>query len=460
MMNKTIITKDENEFVEYENGKTENEIVDSENQPLPYTYIEPQKLKEGEKPLGNVIGHEKAKKELLLMVDWFNKSKELKEKGITIPKGALLFGKPGNGKTMLIREIIKYANAPVFIFNEGGLSIPQSISLTFKKAREKGKAIIVFDELDLLIDKSNRVVRALQDNLDGVENDGDIFILAATNDYSRLPTPLLRNGRIEKLIYIAEPENDDIITLFKKFAKDLNLSLPEDIEEGAISLLLDGLSSSTIKAIVNDIALRNGLENITSQMIDESIYNISDKITDRSNKDYYQVAVHEAGHALLAKKYQKYFDIKRLSIANVYGFVSVREVDENMWNYEKVMADIEISMAGILSEKIILGTGSRGCEIDLERARKDAYNLVNKCGFYSCWETLPNVDGGALYTRQETQIKRRKMELKIEKILRKCEKRTVSYLKKNKEKLIKLSKLLFEKKKLKLSEVDEIVGGK
>ena len=115
-----------------------------------------------------------------------------------------------------------------------------------------------------------------------------------------------------------------------------------------------------------------------------------------------------------------------------------------------MLADIRISMAGVIGQKVIFGTASRGCESDLQNARASAYNLFNISGYSTCHETLPAIRPGA---RTETQIKRRKMERKIEKLLKKCEKETYKIVKANKAKIISLAELLFEKKNLKSTEI-------
>ena len=112
-------------------------------------------------------------------------------------------------------------------------------------------------------------------------------------------------------------------------------------------------------------------------------------------------------------------------------------------------------MAGVLAQKIICGRGSRGCDEDLQNARIDAYNMLNMCGYSSCWETLPQIRQG---TRTDTPIKRRKMERKIERLLRRCEKETISYIKSHKLQISALGKLLFERKHLKSSEILSVIG--
>ena len=429
--------------------------LDSKKESSTYQLIYASKLEEGEQPLGRVIGHENQKKELLFVIEWFKRSKELKEKGVSIPKGVILFGEPGNGKSLLIKEIIRCCEAPVFVFQGEQINVVEGIYETFKKARESGHAIIVFDELDLLINKERRVVRALQENLDGVESSDDILVLAATNYMSEIPDPLLRHGRLEKLINIPYPTGEEALELLKKHFKEFNLEFPKDFDDEEVALTLNGISCAGVKAVVNDLVLRNGFENITSEMIDNSIYNITDRVKNTPEEDNLEVAIHEAGHAVVAKTFPQFFLINRLNISGASGEFHAKEVERGFWPYEKVIADIKISMAGVLAQKIICGRGSRGCDSDLQNARIDAYNMLNMCGYSSCWETLPVLVPGA---RTDTSIKRRKMEKKIEALLKKCEKETSKFIKEHKLQISALGKLLFEKKHLKSSEILSCIG--
>lgn len=442
--------------------KTVNHDVDVEEKPkenenkYPYEFISPNKLEEGEEPLSKVVGLENQKEELLNVVDWFKRSKELKAKGISIPKACILFGPAGCGKSMLIKEIIRCSEAPVFVFKgEKDNAIVEGIIDTFEKAREAGHAIVVFDELDLLINKEIRVIRALQENMDGVESDDDILVLAATNDLDEIPGPLLRHGRFDKLIHVSYPKGKDALTLFKKYMNDFGVKLPDDLDNEEMELSLNNISCASIKAIVNDLLLRNGFENITVEMIDKSIFNITDRIKSTPEEDNMEVATHEAAHAVVAKQFPQFFDINRLNISGASGIFHAREVEQGFWPYEKVLANIKIAMAGIIGQKVLYGRASRGVESDLQNARKSAYNLINICGYSTCWETLPVI---APNSRTETQSKRRKMERKIERLLRKCEKETYKIVRNNRDKITVLAKLLFEKKHLKSSEILAVIG--
>lgn len=420
-----------------------------------YDVIYNTKLQDGEEPLGRVIGHDNQKKEVLNVISWFKNSKYLKKRGVSIPKGIILFGEPGNGKSLMIKEIIRCVDAPVFLFKGDETNVVEGVNAIFKSAREVGHAIVVFDELDLLINKERRVIRALQENLDGVESNDDILVLAATNYIDDIPSPLLRNGRLEKLIRIPYPTGEEALILLKKHFKEFNVALPEDFDEEEMSLSLHGITCAGVKSVVNDVVLRNGFENITNEMIDASIYNVTDRVKDAPEEDNIEVAVHEAGHAMMAKAFPAYFAINRLNISGASGEFHAKELEKGFWPYDKVIANIKISMAGVIAQKVIFGRGSRGCDDDLQQARACAYNLFNICGYSSCWETLPQIRAGV---RSDTAIKRRKMERKIEALLHKCERETTKYVKEHKAEIKRLGNLLFEKKHLKSSEIHSVIG--
>ena len=440
-----------NLFIE---GNKRGSYTINENAPA-FKVFNYSRLKEGEKPLEKVIGHENQKKELLSVIDWFNHSKEFRSKGISIPKGVILFGSPGNGKSLLMKEIIRCCECPVFVFQGEQSNVVKGIVETFREAKEAGHAIIVFDELDLLINNERRVVRALQENLDGVESNDDILVLAATNDLSDIPSPLLRHGRLEKLIKITYPTGEEALELLKKHFREFNLKFKEELDEEQLALSLSGICFAGVKSIVNDLVLRNGFDDLTSEMVDNSIYNVTYRVKEAPEEDNIEVAIHEAGHALVAKAFPKYFTINRLNISGASGEFHAKELEKDFWPYDKIIADIKISMAGVIAQKVIFGRASRGCEDDLQNARKNAYNMINMCGFSSCWETLLVLKNNA---RADTFIKRRKMERKIEALLKKCEKETYKYVKKHKHQIIALGNLLFEKKHLKSKEILSCIG--
>lgn len=407
-------------------------------------------------PFQNIIGYEYQKKEILKILSWFKNSNELKAKGITIPKGLLLYGEPGNGKSLFMREIAKACDCPTFILNGKDINVPAEIHRLFKEARDKKHSVVIIDELDLLISKESRVVRILQECMDGVEsNENDILIICATNDIYEIPEALKRHGRLDTWIYISYPTKDDGLLILKKFFNDFNVNLPDNLDEECLSSILSSTSPACTKSIVNDVVLRNGFENITTEMIFDSINRITRQDVVFEKDTHYEVAVHEAGHVVMASMFKKFFNISRVSIYNESGVSMMEDEIEGFWPYEKSLARIKISMGGLIAEKIICGEGSLGCSEDLQYARKLAYNLINISGYSSCWETLPAAGGRV---RPETPKKKRHNERKIEKILKKCEKETINIIKENKEKIVKLANLIYEKKFLPKNEIIKCIS--
>lgn len=431
------------------------EIIETNK--TPYITMMNMKLEEGEKPLGRVVGHTRQKRELINIVNWFNNSEELKKKGISIPHGVILYGRPGNGKSLMMKEVMRCVNAPCFVFRGESNEIPEDIEKTFKKAKEAGKAVVIIDELDLLIDKDNRTTRVLQDNLDGVESGEDILVIAATNFIGDIPEPLKRPGRLERIIKIPYPTGKEAFELLLTHFKNMKVTT-EELDETELETTLEYISCASIKSIANDVVLRNGFDNITREMIIESISNVEDRVCDEANTHYYNTAVHEAGHAVMANAFKDFFVLSRLSLVSTGGYMSCQEKQKDLWTYDKVIADIKISYAGIIAEKIVCGSGSRGCEEDLQNARRDAYNAINMIGYSACWKTLPEVK---LYNnyREESNDKKRKNEKEIEKLLRRCEKQTTKYLKKHKTEITAIADKLYEKKFLRSQEALNIIEG-
>lgn len=406
--------------------------------------------------LPNVIGHDEQKKEILTVIDWFKRSEELHAKGASIPKGVILFGAPGNGKSLLIREIIRYVDVPVFVLHGDDENVTSAINNMFGDAKKEKKAIVVIDELDLLINRERRVVRALQENLDGVESSSNVFVLAAANDIEEIPDALVRNGRLEKLIKIPYPSREESVDILKKNLTKFDLSLPNDIDEEELQGQLRHVSCAGLVSIANDIALRNDFGPFTVEDLDRSIYNITDRVKDGYAKSSIVTAYHEAGHAVMASAFPQYFSLKKLYLKGNGGYFSPDEVEEGYWPYDKVLASIQVGLAGLIAEKIIVGYGSRGCERDLEQSRSSIYNLVNRIGYKTAADTLPMLGEGR---RTDTWVWRHKNEKKCIKIMKQCERKTTRYIKKNKDKVIALANKLMEKNKLKNSEIIAVIGG-
>ena len=444
-------------FEEESVRKDYDETSNSNNNKISYKVIEAKPYDPSKEPFSNVCGLDYQKNELLNVVNWFKNSKELKKRNLSIPKGVILFGEPGNGKTLLMKEIIDIVEAPVFLFEGNCSDIPGSINEVFVKARERGHAVVIIDELDLLINKDRLTARTLQENLDGVESTDDILVICATNSIYEIPDALQRHGRLDKIMHIPKPRSNISSTLLEKYFKEYNVELPDDYDAEGMGLFLYGLSCSGIKAVVNDCLLRNGFENITTEMIEESICRIEEKFYRGKAQLEYNVSVHEAGHAIMAMSYPQYFKVGRINLRESGGITSAEQVNDKDLTFDKNIADIEIGMAGFVAEKLVCGKCSEGSEEDLNKVRCIAEHLVNESGYSSLSITLPEVNP---YQRRESQLKLRNNEKIIESLLRKCERRVYRYLKKHVNEIKAIADALHVKKRLKTSEILEIVNSK
>ena len=168
-----------------------------------------------------IIGYENVKNELYQIIDTIKNKEKYEKFGAKLPKGILLYGDPGLGKTMLAEAFIKECNIPYFSFikNDDDKKCMYNINNAFKEAKCKGKAIIFFDDLDKFSDKEDdcrdcKIFNNIQKNIDSVK-DSDVIILATANDYSKLPTSLTRDGRFDKKIHIKSPNNEDTKKIIK-----------------------------------------------------------------------------------------------------------------------------------------------------------------------------------------------------------------------------------------------------
>ncbi len=430
-------------------------ILDDSTEGESYHLFQPTELKENENPFDEVIGHKKEKEELLRVIDWFNHSQYWMEKGIMIPRGVLLYGRPGTGKTMMMRALIRLCQCPVLVYQGKSDNPAKSLSETFQKAKELSHAVILIDELDLIVKNRQDVQRVLQQNMDGVEDKGDILIIAAANNISEIPDALQRSGRFGKQLFIDDPRLAERIELFKHFAKQYQLKLPEDLDEFEIGSLMSSMAGSEIKAMVNDIILRNGFDNVTQEQIEASIQYVDNNFPSEEKKNY-QVAIHEAGHCIMALKYPKYFTADSLTVYNRGGLCHTALIDEEYIDYYVKLAHIQILMAGNLAEKLFFKSALEGCHEDLNDARIEAYNLVNAVGYKSCWRVLPRSGSP---NRRESQVKLRKNERIIERILRKSERQAKWYLRKHKKEIKAIADKLYEKAHLNKRQIKECLEG-
>jgi len=395
----------------------------------------------------DVYGYEKVKKELLLIRDWTLDEEIASDPKISIPHGVLFYGSPGNGKTLFMREYSKSFNAPIFTIEGKSKNVRQEVTKTFALAREEKFAVVLIDEIELLIDKDAQLTRIFQAELDGINQKGRIFVMATANDVNMLNGALLRAGRFGKRINIDYPDKKTRERLFEKFLTMFNIPL-ENIDLNHIARVCGSCNGASIKAIANDVYLRCR-HNVTTEDIEESYGRV---VNDEACEDVpdtmknMTVAVHEAGHALMAMHFNSDFTFYQAKYIASGGITETYETNENLDTIIKRESIIQISMAGYLAERVINGHHNVGSYEDYQKAFDHCTRLIERVcinGIKNLISSYRNNDD-----RYETDGKRKDNEQQVIRLLKKYERKTLNFLKKNKEALRDFANVLFEKGKV------------
>lgn len=353
----------------------------------------------------DVAGLDEEKKEMIEIVDFLKNPKKFNEMGAKVPKGVLLCGNPGTGKTLIAKAIAGEAEVPFismsgseFIEMFAGLGASRVRSL-FDKARKMAPCIVFIDEIDAIGSRrtsssgaeteNNQTLNQLLVEMDGFDTDETIIVLAATNRPEMLDKALLRPGRFDRQITIALPDlngREAILNIHatgKKFAEDVNLrSIAEDTA---------GFSGAELANILNEAAIIATIrerKSITNQDIEDAVKKVTVGLekTSRvvSEKDKKLTAFHEAGHAVVSSFLETQKDIKEVSIIprGVAGGYTMYKTNEDKFYISKTEMEEKLValLGGRVAEKLALNDISTGASNDIEVATKIASNMVTVYG--------------------------------------------------------------------------------
>ncbi|MBO6162189.1 MAG: ATP-dependent zinc metalloprotease FtsH [Eubacterium sp.] len=423
----------------------------------------------------DVAGEEEAKDLLSEIVGYLHAPEKYTEIGATLPKGALLVGPPGTGKTMLAKAVAGEAEVPFFSIS-GSEFVQMFVGMgaakvrdLFKQAKEKAPCIIFIDEIDAIgkkrdaslttNDEREQTLNQLLSEMDGFEGNTGVVILAATNRPESLDPALLRPGRFDRRIPVELPDLKGRVDILKVHAKKIKIS--ENVDFEVIAKTASGASGAQLANIVNEAALkavREGRRVVQQDDLMESVevviagYQKKNKIL--TNKEKLVVSYHEVGHALVAAMQTQSAPVTKITIiprtSGALGYtMQVDEDERNLMTKTELMNKIATLAGGRAAEELIFNEITTGASNDIEQATKYARAMVTRFGMTEefdmvAMEVVTNQYLGgdtSLACAPETQTKIDRMVVEI---VQKQHKKAREILEANVQKLHEIAKHLFE----------------
>ena len=353
----------------------------------------------------DVAGLEEEKEELIEIVEFLKRPEKYTKMGAKIPRGVLLYGKPGTGKTLIAKAIAGEADVP-FISMSGSEFIEMFAGLgasrvrkLFEKARKLSPCIVFIDEIDAIGSRrtsnsgaeteNNQTLNQLLVEMDGFSSEETIIVLAATNRPEMLDKALLRPGRFDRQITIPTPDLKGRLEILKIHSKDKRIS--DDVNLESIAEDTAGFTGAELANILNEAAIlatKNKHEGIEKDDIEEAVKKVTVGLEKRtrviSDKDKRLTAYHEAGHAVVSRYLPTQTDVKEVSIIprGVAGGYTMYKSDEDKYYISKTEMQEKLIalLGGRAAEKLVLDDISTGASNDIEVATKIARDMVTKYG--------------------------------------------------------------------------------
>ena len=424
----------------------------------------------------DVAGEEEAKENLAEIVEYLHDPAKYKEIGANMPKGVLLVGPPGTGKTMLAKAVAGEANVPFFsmsgsefveMFVGMGASKVRDI---FRQAKEKAPCIVFIDEIDAIgkkrqgnmsgNDEREQTLNQLLTEMDGFEGNNGVIILAATNQPDSLDPALTRPGRFDRRVPVELPDLKGREEILKVHAKKIRLA--EEVDFNKIARMASGASGAELANIVNEAALRavrNGRKFVTQSDLEESIEVViagyQKKNAILTDHEKHIVAYHEIGHALVAAMQTHSAPVQKITIvprtSGALGYtMQVEEGNHYLMSKEEIENKIATLTGGRAAEKLVFDSITTGASNDIEQATKLARAMITRYGMSDefdmvALETVTNQYLGgdtSLACSADTQ---REIDREVVELVKKQHEKAEKILSDNREKLDELAKYLYEK---------------
>lgn len=437
----------------------------------------------------DVAGEDEAKENLAEIVDYLHNPSKYREIGASMPKGILLVGPPGTGKTMLAKAVAGESNVPFFSMS-GSEFVEMFVGMgaskvrdLFRQAKEKAPCIVFIDEIDAIgqkrdgrgggNDEREQTLNQLLTEMDGFETNNGVIILAATNRPESLDPALTRPGRFDRRVPVELPDLKGREEILKVHAKKVKLA--ENVDFSVIARMASGASGAELANIVNEAALRAVRENrsyVTQADLEESIevviagYQKKNAIlTDREKK---VVAYHEIGHALVAAKQSNSAPVQKITIvprtSGALGYtMQVDEGNHYLMSREELENKIATLTGGRAAEELVFHSASTGASNDIEQATKLARAMITRYGMSEdfdmvAMETVTNQYLGgdtSLSCSAETQAE---IDRQVVELVKKQHRKADKILADNREKLDELADYLYERETITGGEFMQILN--
>ena len=438
----------------------------------------------------DVAGEDEAKENLTEIVNYLHDPSKYQEIGASMPKGVLLVGPPGTGKTMLAKAVAGEANVPFFSMS-GSEFVEMFVGMgaskvrdLFKQAKEKAPCIVFIDEIDAIgkkrdgqiggNDEREQTLNQLLTEMDGFEGNTGVIILAATNRPESLDPALTRPGRFDRRVPVELPDLKGREEILKVHAKKIKVA--EDVDFNKVARMASGASGAELANIVNEAALRavrDGRKFATQADLEESIevviagYQKKNAIMTDHEKRI--VAYHEIGHALVAAKQTNSAPVQKITIvprtSGALGYtMQVDEGNHVLMSKEEIENKIATFTGGRAAEEVVFGSVTTGASNDIEQATKLARAMITRYGMSDDFdmvalETVTNqyLGGDAsLACSAETQTR---IDQQVVALVKREHQKALNILRENRTKLDELANFLYEKETITGEEFMGILNG-
>ena len=435
----------------------------------------------------DVAGVDGAKEELKEVVDFLKNPEKYTKAGARVPKGVLLLGRPGTGKTLLAKAVAGESGAAFFSisgseFVEMFVGVGASrVRDLFEKAKSSSPSIIFIDEIDAIgrkrsvgknsgsNDEREQTLNQLLVEMDGFETDAKVIVIAATNREDVLDPALLRAGRFDRRINVDAPDLQGRVAILKVHAK--NKKLADDVRLEDIAKITPGFVGADLANLLNEAAIlaaRRSSDTIKMEDLDEAVDKIGMGLGQKGKiikpEEKRLLAYHEAGHAVMTELTPGADPVHKVTIiprGDAGGFMMPLPEEKLVTTSREMLAEIKVLFGGRAAEDLVLDDISTGAYSDIKRATRLARAYVESVGMSKKLGpvNLENSDEEFTFTSNKSNETIREIDLEIRQILNDEYRQTVETLRENREKLDGIAELLLKKETITGDEVRKIISG-